>query len=145
MMMQRFITLLMIVLLFSCSKDNPNNNCNYLVDAGVDFTVNLNLPQFSGLEFPSNVVYVPNQGNGGVFVINIGSGLRAWDAADPNHVFSNCSIMSRNGINVTCNCEDANEYELYSGQPVGETDVVCGLKEYRVEATGQADVFLVTD
>lgn len=145
MMTQRFTTLLMIVLLFSCSENDSNNNCNYLVDAGVDFTVNLSLPQFSSLEFPSNVVYVPNQGNGGVFVINIGSGLRAWDAADPNHVFNNCSIMTRNGINVTCNCNDANEYELYSGQPVGETDVSCGLREYRVESTGQVNVYFISD
>lgn len=144
-MKQLFLSLLLFPFLFSCSKSEPNANCGYLVNAGVEFTVNLNLPQFSDLNFTTNSVYVSNQGNGGVIVTNTGVGLVAWDAADPNHVFSQCSIMSIvGGINAKCNCEDANEYSLVTGQPLGENDLPCGLKAYRVENTGQ-DTYLVTD
>ncbi len=135
-MKNTFIKALICLLIVSCSKNDTNNNCNYLVNAGVNFNANLNLPQFNNLLTTSNSVYVANQGNGGVFVINVGSGLRAWDAADPNHAFSNCSIMTINGINVTCNCDDENEYTLFTGQPLNNPELACGLKEYRVESVG---------
>lgn len=130
--------------MLSCSKNEPNSNCNFLVNAGVDFTVNLNLPQFSSLQFPSNSVYVANQGNGGVFVTSTASGLLAWDAADPNHSFSQCSIMDLvGGINAKCNCDDGNEYELITGQSLNQV-LPCTLKPYRVEQIN-ANSYLVTD
>lgn len=136
--------LLTCLILISCSKSDTNSNCNFLVNAGVDFTVNLNLPEFNDLQFPSNSVYVSNQGNGGVFVTNTGSGIMAWDAADPNHSFSQCSIMSLiDGISAKCNCDDENRYELISGQSLGDP-LPCALKNYRVEQTGQ-DTYLITD
>ena len=130
-----FIALISLILV-SCSKNDTDDNCNFLVNAGVDFTVNLNLPQFNDLQFPSNSVYVANQGNGGVFITNTGSSIMAWDAADPNHVFSTCSIMSLiDGISAKCNCDDENTYELISGQSLGDA-LPCSLKNYRVEQTG---------
>ena len=130
--------------MISCSRNDDNSNCNFLVNAGVEFTVNLNLPQFSSLQFPSNSVYVPNQGNGGVIVTNNGSSLVAWDAADPNHAYSPCSIMSIVGsITAKCNCEDENQYSLITGQSLNEP-LPCALRNYRVEQTGQ-NTFLVTD
>lgn len=138
------IKALICLLIVSCSKNDTNNNCNYLVNAGVEFTVNLNLPEFNVLQFPSNSKYVPNQGNGGVFVTNTGSGIMAWDAADPNHSFSQCSIMSLiDGISAKCNCDDENRYELISGQSLGDP-LPCALKNYRVEQTGQG-TYLITD
>lgn len=131
-----FSRLLICFILFSCSKNEANDNCSFLINAGVDFTVNLNLPQFNDLQFPSNSVYVTNQGNGGVIVTNTGSGIVAWDATDPNHGFSNCSIMTIvGGINATCNCSDENEYSLITGQSLGDP-LPCTLKPYRVQSTG---------
>lgn len=144
MMKQCFLSLVLMLALSGCSKNQPNANCGYLVNAGVDFTINLSLPQFSSLQFPSNSVYVSNQGNGGVIVTNNGSGLIAWDAADPNHIFSQCSIMSIvGGITAKCNCEEGNEYSLITGQSIGQS-LPCALRSYRVEQTGQ-NTFLVTD
>lgn len=102
--MKYFLFVLLISLsLISCSKNDTNKNCNYLVNAGVDFTVNLNLPEFNNLQFINNSVYIPNQGNGGLIVTKTGIGLLAWDAADPNHAFSNCSVMDIiGGINAKC-------------------------------------------
>ena len=131
-------------MLTSCSKNDSDNNCNFLVNAGVDFTVNLNLPQFNDLQFPSNSVYVANQGNGGVFVTNTGSGILAWDAADPNLPFSNCSILTLiDGITAKNSCDDENTYELITGQSLNE-NLPCTLKPYRVEQTGNS-TYLITN
>ena len=136
------IKALICLLIVSCSKTDVNNNCGYLVNAGVDFTINLNLPQFSNLLNIGNSVYIANQGNGGVFVTQSGIGLFAWDAADPNHTFSNCSIMSVvGGLNAKCNCVEENEYSLVTGQSLGDP-LPCTLKNYRVEQTGDNIYFI---
>ncbi|GAA0738382.1 hypothetical protein [Gaetbulibacter jejuensis] len=136
--MKNFLTLLTFVLLVSCSKSDDNNNCNFLQNSGVNASINLNLPQYSQLQFTSNSVYIPFEvagGNGGIIVTNVGSGLRAWDAADPSHIPSSCSIMTIDGANAKCGCGDENEYSLFIGQPLNEA-LPCGLKEYRVTPTG---------
>ena len=133
--MKNFLTLLTFALLVSCSKSDDNNNCNFLQNLGVNASINLNLPQYSQLQFTSNSVYIPNQGNGGIIVTNVGSGLRAWDAADPSRTASSCSIMTIDGANAKCGCGDENEYSLFIGQPLNEA-LPCGLKEYRVTPTG---------
>ena len=133
---------LICLFLAACSKNNTINNCNFLLNAGVNYNLNLNLPQFSDLQFPSNSVYVPNQGNGGIIITNNGTGIVAWDASDPNHAPSACSIMSiTGGINATCNCGDGNEYSLITGQSINEP-LPCTLKIYRVEQTGNNTYFI---
>lgn len=136
--MRNFFLVLTLLFLTACSKNDDNNNCNYLLNIGVNVDINLNLPQYSQLQFVSNSVFISNQtagGNGGVIVTNVGSGLRAWDAADPNHTPSTCSIMQIDGANAVCGCTDANEYSLFTGQSLG-VQLPCGLKEYRVTPTG---------
>ncbi len=126
----------LLILTTTCSKNNSINNCNFLLNIGVNTSINLNLPQFSQLQFISNSVYIANQGNGGIIVTNVGTGLRAWDAADPNHIPETCSILSIEGSNGVCGCTDANTYSLFTGQMLGENPLPCGLKEYRVAPTG---------
>lgn len=133
--MKQFFWLLSLLLLTACSNNDNLNNCNYLLDLGVNASINLNLPQYSQLQFTSNSVYIANQGNGGIIVTNVGSGLRAWDAADPNHTPSTCSVMQIVGANAKCGCADANEYSLFTGGSLG-VQLPCGLKEYRVTSTG---------
>lgn len=133
--MNKIILFLSLLLLTACSNNDNINNCNYLLDLGVNVSINLNLPQYSQLQFTSNSVYIANQGNGGLIVINVGTGLRAWDAADPNHTPSICSIMEIDGVNAKCGCIDANEYSLFTGGSLG-VQLPCGLKEYRVTASG---------
>ncbi|MDT0558224.1 hypothetical protein RM697_06185 [Ichthyenterobacterium sp. W332] len=133
-----------ILLLQNCSKNDRVNNCNFLFDAAVNATVNLNLPQFSQLQFISNSVYIPNQGNAGIIVTNVGTGLRAWDAADPNHAPTSCSLLSITGSEATCGCQDANTYSLFTGAPLENGNLACGLKEYRVSPSG-SNTFLITN
>ena len=129
-----------VVMLFvcmGCAKDNTTNeNCNFLLNLNVSASLNLNLSQYNQLTFPNNPVYVPNEGNGGIIVNNTGTGYVAFDAADPNHVFSNCSVLSIVGLEGVCGCEDANKYSLFTGQPLENSELRCGLKAYFVEING---------
>lgn len=137
-----FYKFLICLFLVACSKNNTNSSCNFLLNARVDFTVNLNLPQFIDLQSPGNSVYIANQGNGGVIFTNSGIGYFAWDAADPNHIFSQCSIMSIvGGLSSRCNCEDSNEYSLVTGQSLGDP-LQCTLKPYRVQEAGNNTYFI---
>jgi nitrite reductase/ring-hydroxylating ferredoxin subunit len=128
------------ILLFvcvGCSKDNNSDlNCNFLANINVAASLNLSLSQYNQLTFPNNPVYVPNQGNGGIIVNNTGTGYVAYDAADPNHIFSDCSILSVNGLEGVCECTDGNKYSLFTGQPLENTTLRCGLKAYFVESNG---------
>jgi nitrite reductase/ring-hydroxylating ferredoxin subunit len=120
----------------SCSGNNNNPNCNFLLDVGVNISINLNLPQYSQLNFISNSVYVPDAGNKGIIVTNTGTGFVAWDAADPNRVPNDCSTLSIQGVEGVSGCSDANTYSLYTGQPLNNPDLLCGLKAYRIEQNG---------
>ena len=128
---------MMLIVCMGCSKDNNSDpNCNFLVNLNVSTSLNLNLSQYNQLTFPNNPVYVPNEGNGGLIVNNTGTGFVAFDAADPNHVFSNCSVLSINGLEGLCGCNDANKYSLFTGQPLENTELRCGLTTYFVESNG---------
>lgn len=132
-----FFSLLLGTTLLTCSKSNINDsNCKFLLNVGVNVSINTNLPQYNQLEFPSNSVYYANAGNRGIIITNTGTGYTAFDAADPNHTPSSCSTLTISGIIGTCGCTDANEYELISGQPLGNSDLRCALKAYRVSVSG---------
>ena len=132
----KLYTILLFVFM-GCSKDNNTNpNCNFLVNLNVSTSLNLNLSQYNQLTFPNNPVYVPNEGNGGIIVNNTGTGYVAFDAADPNHIFSDCSVLSINGLEAVCGCSDANEYSLITGQVLENTALRCMLKPYFVENNG---------
>jgi nitrite reductase/ring-hydroxylating ferredoxin subunit len=137
LMKKIFFSTLLGLILISCSKNSiANSNCNFLLNLGVNTSINLNLPQFSQLQFVSNSVYVPNVGNGGIIVTNSGTGFLAWDASDPNHTPAPCSVLSISGLEGNCGCTDANIYSLITGQPLNDSSLRCGLKAYRVEVSG---------
>jgi hypothetical protein len=147
LMMKKLIILLSI-LIVSCNGDDNNvDTCNFLFDAGVNLTVNTNLPQFNQLQFPGNGVYVPNQGNNGIWLWRLNSSiLYAWDAADPSHAPSSCSTLDETGIAdiVECGCDDGNQYSLATGQGFGGNTQPCTLQIYRVDYIGN-NTFLVTN
>lgn len=132
--MKFYTSLILVLLLFlSCDKssDNVNNN-PFLPNYSFDFVVNMNLPQYNSLQYPSNGVYVNSAGAGirGIIVFNAGSGnYLAFDAACPNQPLSDCSTMTINGINATCPCDNVN-YSLYTGLAAG---MPYPMKPYRVQ------------
>ena len=128
---------IVLFMFFSCSDLDSDPRCNYLLDIEVGHEINLNLPQYNDLNFISNSVYIPNIGNGGVIVTNSGTGFLGWDAADPNHTYSQCSILSIEGLEASCSCPDENKYSLITGQSI-KTQLTCALKTYRVEQNGSS-------
>jgi len=135
MIFRNFCTLLLIVLLCNCSSNINDSRCNFLLNLDIYYEVNLNLPQYSDLNFVSNSVYIPDLGNGGIIIVNSGSGFLAWDASDPNHEILPCSILNINGLEATSSCAQQNSYSLITGQSIG-TVLNCTLKAYRVESAG---------
>jgi nitrite reductase/ring-hydroxylating ferredoxin subunit len=135
--MKSYLYIPLFALIISCSDNSTDNkNCRFLLNIGVNVSINMSLPQYSQLQFISNSVYVPNVGNAGIIVTNTGSGYLAWDAADPNHTPSNCSTLNVSGLNAICGCEDKNTYSLVTGQAIGNGNLICSLKNYRVEQSG---------
>jgi len=130
-----FRLLLLIIFIFSCSSNINDSRCNLLLNLDIYYEVNLNLPQYSDLNFVSNSVYVPDVGNGGIIIVNSGTGFLAWDASDPNHEILPCSILNINGLEATSSCAQQNTYSLITGQSLG-TVLNCTLKAYRVESVG---------
>ena len=92
----------------------------------------------NGLNFSNQPEYVPNEGNGGLILNNTGTGYVAFDAADPNIPFGECSILIIEGIEAVSpiECEESNRYNLLTGQPMHNPDLRCSLKPYFVERIG---------
>ena len=135
--MRQIFLVFCLIFLTNCSDNsNTNPNCQFLLDVGVNVTINMSLPQYSELQFVSNSVYIANAGNRGIIVTNAGSGYFAWDASDPNHAPSNCSVLQITGLEATCGCADENTYSLVTGQPLQNSSLQCALKNYRVEQNG---------
>jgi nitrite reductase/ring-hydroxylating ferredoxin subunit len=130
--MKKYLLLILLPLIFSCSQDAFNNNNPYLPNYGFSTTINMNLPQYSQLLYTANAVYVNNAGAGirGIFVFNTGNeNYVAFDAACPNQALSSCSTMTINGIKALCSC-DGSQYSFFSGQAEGQQ---YPMKQYRVQ------------
>lgn len=143
--MKKYIVLFIMGFLLSCSSDDVNPNCNFLFDVNVNLTVDLNLPQYSQLQFPGNALRDESQGNIGIILVRANnSTLLAWDGADPSRAPESCSRLDITGLTAISSCPEAVEYELITGQPLGENTQPCTLIAYRVEAIGN-NRFLVTN
>ncbi|WP_367755490.1 Rieske (2Fe-2S) protein [Flavobacterium sp. WC2430] len=130
--MKKCIVLLVIITAFwGCSNSDFNNKNPYIPSYTFTVDINMNLPAYSNLQYPSNAIYYSSVGAKGIYIFNTGSGYNAFDAACPNQAISSCSTMTLKGINVVCPCDDT-EYSLFTGQ--GKLQYP--LKQYRVEVNG---------
>lgn len=131
--MKKFLVLILILpFIISCDGGSFNNRNPYIPNYTVSLPINLNLPQYSNLQFASNHIVDYSQGARGIVVFNTGSGFVAFDLACPNQELSSCSTMTISGINAVCACDGA-EYSLFSGQSAG---LQYPMKQYRVEING---------
>lgn len=146
--MKSFFTFLSValILLFSssCSDSQQYENPN-LLNVSVYFTVNIDLPQYNPLKFALNPVFVDGYGNGGIIIVNTGSGnYVAFDAADPNHPVENCSTLEIDGIEGECQCTDHNTYNLIAGTVIedksGGEDFEYSMKPYQVIDNGNGSL-----
>ncbi|MCB0376146.1 MAG: hypothetical protein KDD04_09535 [Sinomicrobium sp.] len=145
--MKKIMVVFLPSLLFSCDNGAADRN-PYLPEANFSFSINLNLPLYSGLKTPGNSIYIGNAGVGvrGVFVTNNGTSFFAWEASCPNHVPSDCSTMTiTGGINCRCACENYT-YSLFTGAITGEEQPegqAYSLLNYRTSFSG--DVVVVSN
>jgi|TARA_R110002020_G_scaffold193717_1_gene394244 hypothetical protein len=126
--------LLFSVIFSACSTndDNDFNNPN-LIDLNFRLQLNLDFPEYNDLQFPGNSFTTYNEGIKGVVVYNINnSQYTAFELSDPNHPPNNCSAMTVEGIIATCNCEDANSYNIITGELM-EGEGEYSMKPYRIE------------
>lgn len=130
-MKKHLLILLLLPLLFGCDSGNFNNKNPYIPNYSFSVAINMSLPQYSNLQFPSNAVFVSAQGIN-IIVFNTGSGFNAYDATCPNQSITSCSTMVISGINARCNCDSA-LYSLFTGQSPGKE---YPMKPYRVEVNG---------
>jgi len=124
--------LILIPLLFACDKENFNNRNPYIPNYSFSEVINMSLPSYSQLQFPSNGIYYGGGGARGLIIFNTGSGYTAFDAACPNQELGPCSTMQVDGINAVCPCDNA-EYSLFTGQSPG---MQYPMKQYQVEING---------
>ena len=114
-----FVALFIGLIVLGCNKDDsPNDNNPNLLNPLVNLNLNLNLPQYSDLNFPGNSFITTEQGIKGIVIYNLNNELyTAFELSDPNHIPSGCSRMTINGIVATCPCtDDTNEYDIVTGQ-----------------------------
>jgi len=131
-----------IVLFFSflgCGEDDDTlRQYNpYLIDPQVNITINLNLPQYNDLNFPGGSSIITSQGIRGIVVYRLNEDLfTAFELSDPNHIPSECSRMTINGIEASCPClgED-NTYNIVTGEHK-TIPTLYPMLGYRVERSG---------
>ncbi len=128
-----FVLILILPFVFGCDGGSINNNNPNIPNYPVNLQINMNLPGYTNLQFPSNHIVDYSQGARGIVVFNTGSGYAAFDLACPNQPFADCpSAMNISGIEAICECDDT-VYNLFTGQSPGQR---YPLKQYRVNISG---------
>lgn len=113
--------------------------------AKVRIDVNLDLPQFSSLNYSGNAIIFPNAGynNNGVIIFRLGDDFYAFDATCPQHVETKTAITLENGDSgsngqATCSyCKVT--YSLYS---YGTASKGYPLKQYSISKTGATSFYV---
>ncbi len=131
--MKRYLLLLLIIpLLTGCDDDGFNNRNPYIPNYDFSKQFNLDLPQWSQLNFPGNSVYYGGSDAGarGLVIFNAGgNNFIAYDGACPNQELQDCSTMEESGSVAVCPCDGA-VYNLFTGQAEG---LQYPMKQYRVQ------------
>ncbi|WP_456377620.1 hypothetical protein [Lutibacter sp.] len=115
--MRKLLLLLLIILHFSCEKNDINDILPY---ASVDVILNLNLPQYQELLIPTGWIYIDkgtNKGLQGIIIQSTGltPPYKAYERACPNN---DCAFpMTFDGsLKMKCSC-DKSEYSIIDGSP----------------------------
>lgn len=132
--MKKIIVLLLFLpFAFGCESVSINNRNPNIPNYTVYLQINMSLPGYSNLQFPSNHIIDYSQGARGIVVFNNGTGFVAFDLACPNQAFASCTTpMTISGIEATCDCDNT-VYNLFSGQSPGQQ---YPMKQYRVDISG---------
>ncbi len=132
--MKKLSFFLIFTILLACNKEQVYQN-PYLENVSFSIQVNMDLPEYALLKYANNSVLIRNVGIKGVLVFNTGTSYTAFEASDPNHYPSDCSIMQPNQFTCQCPCEN-NTYSLFTGQ-LTQGSGQYSLKPYRISRNGQ--------
>lgn len=124
-MKNKLLVLVLVLLAFSCKKDDQRLDQNpFLIRPLVSLNLNLNLPEYNALLFDGGSVIINQQGIRGLVVYRVNDSFyTAFELSDPNHIPSECSKMTLNGIIASCPCEnDDNSYNIVTGQHTTQPD-----------------------
>ncbi len=129
--------LLFLLIALSCTSDDDIRRNPFLIDIAFQRSLNVDLPQFSPLDFPNNSVIIPGEGIRGVVIYHAGNNQYfAYELSDPNHAPNSCSGMQVNAITATCPCpDDTNSYNIVTGQHSTNPELF-PMKAYRVQREG---------
>lgn len=129
------VILVLFISLTSCESDSVRERNPFVPNYPFSVTINMELPMYSQLMYPSNAILVTIGGVGanGIIIFNAGGNYRVYEANCPNQYISNCSRLEIEGIKAVCPCDEL-EYSLFTGVPSGEGQYT--LIPYRVEQHG---------
>lgn len=118
-----------------CDSGKIENKNPYVPSFSFTIDINMELPMYNSLLYPSNAQLITFNGAGanGIIVFNTGGGYRAYEANCPNQYILNCSRLEIQGIRAKCPCDEL-EYSLFTGLPVEQGDYP--MISYRVERIG---------
>jgi len=137
-MKKKIIFLLLFIIVLACKSDDEqiNDNPNLFIPV-VNLNLNLNLPEYNPLKFPGSSLIINSQGVKGIVIYNVNNDLyTAFDLSDPNHLPSQCSKMTIEGIIATCPCtNDTNSYNIVTGLHADD-ETKYPMQQYRAERNG---------
>ncbi len=126
--------------LLSCSSDNNRYKNPYLPNYSFSRVIDTKMPLYSALSSPMNPKFIPDDGqSGNIIAMKISdTDYRAYDANCPNQYPSGCSIMSVEGLNAVCSCDDI-KYNLFNGLGLnGEGQYP--MKAFRIDIMGNGKI-----
>jgi len=123
-----------IILFFSCSSEDSDNNTN-LPNVNVNETIFLNNPEFIDLNVVGGWAYAQG-GITGIVIYHSSSNIYvAFERSAPHLSPQPCSIMDvRNSIKMICSCDES-EFSILDGSP--QTDgIKYAARQYKVTILG---------
>lgn len=128
--------LIIMILFLGCESDNTRTKNPYVPNYPFNININMELPMYSSLLYPSNAVFISPSlaGANGIIIFNAGGSYRVYEANCPNQTITSCSrLQIVGGIRAKCPCDDL-EYSLFTGLPVTEGEYA--MIPYRIEQNG---------
>jgi len=135
MLYKIFGILVLSILFTTCDNERSRERNPNVPLYRFTIEINMDLPQYNALLYPSNAVLINSVGAGtnGIIVFNAGGSYRAYEANCPNQTFITCSQLQINGVRAVCPCDEL-EYSLFTGLPVAQGDYAMIM--YRIEQNG---------
>jgi len=133
-----FSCLFLLMILIGCESDNTRIRNPFVPNYPFNITINMELPLYNSLLYPSNAVFIPpslGAGANGVIVFNTGFSYVAYEANCPNQTITSCSRLEISEPRAVCPCDNL-EYSLFTGLPVTEGQYT--MIPYRVEQNGNS-------